>query len=181
MERLSFFADNPAFSNEIITVREPAPEQVLLADLVLAIMSPAIQKYGFVRHSVSVIRNLTWIVFSKNTRYIAVSSSTLPVDFPYYYEVILGEGGPEAYQRQNRRSVTIAQLAHTAGATASSGSYDFPGNHLPGEPVDINAEALRVSILAAQKDLLQYGLGFLEGDLKLFVQAIAQWNKNINQ
>lgn len=178
MNYLTFFANNNPSQNESITIREPAPEQLLLADAVLSVMSPVIEGYGFLRHSVSVIKNITWIVFSKQQQYIAISSSTLPVDYPYYYEIILGEAGKGDYDRQNRQSVTIAQLATTAGATAGGDSYNFPGRHVPGQPVDIDAKRLQIAMETAKKDLLQYGIGFLEGDLNLFRQAIQQWHKN---
>ena len=74
--------------------------------------------------------------------------------------------------------MTIAQLAAAGGTTATGTSYDLPGQHVLGQPVDINPERLQIAMDAAKKDLLQYGLGFLEGALSLFRKAVQQWYKN---
>lgn len=76
----------------MVKTSKPSPEHTLFADTVLEFISPTVEKFGFVRHRIEIEAYLTTIIFRKDKQYIKVSGSTYPTDYPYSYNIILGEG-----------------------------------------------------------------------------------------
>src|SRR5688500_17913670 len=89
---------------------KPSPEQILFSGTVLDIMSPTFEKFGFSRHRVEVEEYFTTIIFRNGKRYIKISGTTYPTDYPYSYNVILGEGDSEEFYEWDWNSIALWQL-----------------------------------------------------------------------
>jgi hypothetical protein len=97
MGLLDFFKKNNKSKTETVKTEKPSLEQILFADTVLEIISPAVETFGFVRHRTEIETYSSTIIFRKDRQYIKISGSTYPTDYPYSYNIILGDGDSEDF------------------------------------------------------------------------------------
>jgi hypothetical protein len=146
-------------------------EQKVFAGNVLLILAPTVKGFGFKEIISKSDKYSTTIVFRKKKQYIKISSTSYPTDYPYYYNVILGEGDSNNFFEYDWNSIAIWRLAQIVEASKNISAYNFP----VGDP--LFESTIKLSLENANKHLLEYGIDFLEGDLTLFYQA----RKKLNQ
>jgi hypothetical protein len=110
MKHLDFFKRNKKSKTEIVRIRKPSPEQILFADTFLEIISPTVEQFDFLRHKTEVAQYCTTIVFRKDKQYIKISGSTYPRDYPYFYNIILGEWNSEDVAEYDWNSIALWRL-----------------------------------------------------------------------
>jgi hypothetical protein len=167
MGLLDFFRRNKKSKTETIKTRNPSPEQSLFADNVLEIISPTVEQFGFVRHRTEVQTHFTTIIFRKDNQYIKVSGSTYPTDYPYSYNIVLGDGDSEDFTEWDWNSIALWRLKMKIEPTVKAKEYEFP-----------LGDKVKFSISNANKELLKYADTFLRGDLTLFHETRSEQNKN---
>ncbi len=167
MKRLNFFNQNKKYKSESVKTHAPSPEQILFTNTILEIISPAVEQFGFMRHLTEIKRYSSRIIFRKENLYILIKSSTYPTDYPYHYNIILGEGSSDDPFEQDWDSTALWSLKSMINPLVKAKEYEFPsGDHV------------KFSIMNARKELLQYGISFLNGDLTLFLKTRSAQNQS---
>jgi hypothetical protein len=166
MGLLDFFKRNKKSKTETVKTSKPSPEHILFADTVLEIFSPTVEQFGFVRHRTEIETYLTTIIFRKDKQYIKISGSTYPTDYPYYYNIVLGEGDSEDFLEWDWNSVALWRLKSKIDAKAKPQEYEFPFG-----------DKVKFSVSNANKELLKYADTFLNGDLTLLYETRIEQNK----
>jgi len=123
---------------------KPSPEQVVFSDTVLDIIGPSVEKFGFLRHRVEVEEYFTRIIFRNGKLYIRISGTTFPTDYPYHYNIILGEGDSEDFYESDWNSIALWQLKNKIDSDADSIEFEFPYD-----------DNVKISVSNANKELLQ--------------------------
>lgn len=167
MRLLDFFKRNKKLNEESVKASKSSTEHILFADTVLEIISPAVEKFGFVRHRTEVEKHFTTIVFRKKNNYIKVSGTTYPTDYPYYYNIVLGEGDSEDFFEWDWNSVALWRLKTKIDPKAKAEEFQFP-----------YGDNVKYSVANAVNELLKYADTFLHGDMTLFYEARSEQNKN---
>ncbi len=136
-----------------------------LGKLALAIFREALAPYGFKRESKKTEEYFCNIVFVNGERYVKISSNIHPRDYPPYFNVVLGEGSRE-FVESDWNSIALWRLKNLMTNTDTGGEYNL-------ETPDKLPELLE----HAKAELLEFGTGFLTGDVELFRQARSEQNK----
>src|SRR6266478_5717755 len=92
------------------TDETPSVEQQQFCDFALQPFEPILAEKGFALTNVKVKGFSTTITFRKATQYIKVSSSTYPTDYPFSYNIILGDGDSETFFEYDWNSITLWRL-----------------------------------------------------------------------
>jgi len=166
MGLLDFFKRNKKLKSEAIKTEKPSPEQILFADTVLEFIGPTVESHDFLRQVTEVKTYSANIVYRKGKQYIKISSTNYPTDYPYYYNIILGEGDSENFFEYDWNSIALWALARVIAPETTISSYDFPFN-----------EQVKPSIQQANVDLIKFGDTFLKGEMAFFYRA----RQTINQ
>jgi hypothetical protein len=167
MGLLEFFKRNKKLKTETVRTKKPSPDQILFADIVLEIVTPTAESFGFTRHRSEIGKYGTTIIFRKDKQYIKISSSTHPVDYPYSYNIILGEGDSEDVLEWDWNSIALWRLKSEIDPKTKAQEFDFPFG-----------DDVRYSVSNANTELLKYGDTFLRGDLTLFYKMRSELNKD---
>jgi len=146
---------------------KPSVHELTFAQTILDIIGPTVEKHDFVLHKKEVKQYSTTIIWRKKKQYIKVNSTTYPTDYPYYYNIVLGEGENDDFFEYDWNSVAILALARVANPDTDVISYDFPDD-----------DKVKPSVETAHKHLLAYGERFLDGDLTTFYAARKMINKD---
>lgn len=163
---LDFLKRNKKSKTETVKTSKPSPEQTLFAENVLEIISPTVEKFGFVRHRTEIEKHFTTIIFRKDKQYIKISASTYPTDYPYSYNVIFGEGDSEDFSEWDWNAIALWRLKTKIDPQAKAKEYEFPFG-----------QKVKFSVSNANKELLKYGDTFLHGDMTLFYETRSEQNK----
>jgi len=164
---LEFFKRNKISKMELVKTKKPSSEQILFAENVLAIFSPTVEKFGFARHRTEIEKYLTTIIYRKDKQYIKISGSTYPTDYPYSYNIILGEGDSEDFYEWDWNSIALWRMKNKIDPKVKASEFEFPFG-----------KSVKFSLENANIELKKYGLTFLNGDLKLFIEIRKEQNKN---
>jgi hypothetical protein len=167
MALLDFFKRNNKAKTESLKTKKPSPEQILFADTVLKIISPSVESFGFMRHRTEIETHITTVVFRKDNQYIKINGSTYPTDYPYSYNLILGEGDSEDFFEWDWNSIALWRIKAKIDPNSNAKEYSFP-----------TGDSVKYSLTNANKELLKYGLTFLNGDLTLFYETRKEQNKD---
>lgn len=167
MKILEFFKRNKKTKTELVKTKKPSPEQILFAETALEIISPTVEKFGFERHRTEIEKHSTIIIYRKDKQYIKISSSTYPTDYPYCYNIILGEGDSEDFYEWDWNSIALWRIKNKIDPKIKASEFEFP-----------NEKSVKFSLENANTELQEYGLTFLNGDLKLFLEVRKEQNKN---
>lgn len=164
---LDFFKQNQKSKTEKIETEKPSPEQILFTDTALQIINPTVEKYGFTRHRTTVKTYFSSIVWRKDKQYIKVESTNYPTDYPFYYNLVLGEGESEDFFEYDWNSIALWRFKKMIDPLSRAQEYEFPFD-----------DKVKFSISNANKELLKYADTFLNGDLTLFHKVRSEQNKN---
>lgn len=167
MGLFNFFKRSKKSKTETVKTNNPSPEQTLFADTVLEIIGPTVEKFGFQRHRTEIEEHFTTIIFRKNKQYIKISCTTYPTDYPYHYNVILGEGDSEDFYEWDWNSIALWRLKSKIDPKAQAKEFAFP-----------YGDKVKYSVSNANKELLQYAETFLHGDMTLFYETRSDQNKS---
>ena len=162
-----FFKRNKKSKTETLKTSMPSPEQTLFADNVLEIIRPTVEAFGFVSHIIEIEEHITTIIFRKDKQYIKINGSTYSTDYPYSYNVILGEGDSEDFYEWDWNSIALWRLKIKIDPKAKAKEYEFPFG-----------DKVFFSVSNANRELLKYGDSFLHGDMTLFYETRSEQNKN---
>lgn len=166
MGHLDFFKRNRKSRFETVKTKKPSPEHTLFADTVLEVICPTVELFGFTRHRTEIETFSTTIIFRKDKHYIKISGSTYPTDYPFYYNVVLGEGDSEDFLEWDWNSVALWRLKSKLDPAAKAKEYEFPFG-----------DKVKFSVVNANEELLKYADTFLHGDLTLFYTTRSEQNK----
>jgi len=166
MKHLDFFKRNKKSKTETVRTKKPSPEQIIFTDVVLGIISPTVEQFGFLRRRTEIEQFFTTIIFRKEKQYIKIQSSTHPRDCSFYYNIILGEGDSENFTEYDWNSIALWRLKSKIDPTVKSKEYEFPFD-----------SKVKYSVSHANKELIKYADSFLHGDLTLFYEARSEQNK----
>lgn len=164
---IDFFRRNKKSKTETVKSSRSSAEQTLFANTVLEIISPTVERFDFSRYRTEIKTHSTTIIFRKNRQYIKVSGSTYPTDYPYCYNIILGEGDSEDFFEWDWNSIALWRLKTKIDPTAKANEYEFP-----------LGDKVKFSVTNANKELLKYADTFLNGDLTLFYETRSEQNKD---
>ena len=167
MGLLDFFKRNNKSKTETVKTKKPSPEQILFTDTVLEIINPTLETFGFVRHRTEIETYSSTIIFRKDRQYIKISGSTYPMDYPYSYNIILGDGDSEDFFEWDWNSIALWRLKNKIDPAIKANEYQFP-----------LGDKVKYSVENAKKELIKYGTSFLNGDLTLFLETRSEQNKN---
>ena len=134
--------------------------------LALAKFKEPLAVHGFKRESKKTETYFCTIVFVNGTRYIKIDANIHFRDYPPYFNIVLGEGGRDFFE-VDWNSIPLWRLkSHIQrNEPGSEYSLEFPEN-------------IPALIDQACKELLEFGSGFLNGDLEAFRQARVEQNKS---
>lgn len=167
MPLLEFFKRNKKTKTETVKTEKPSPEQILFANTVLEIINPTVEQFGFARHRTEVEKHSSTIVWRKDTQYIKVKSSNYPTDYPYFYNVMLGEGSSDDFFEYDWNALALWRMKSKIKPAGKAKEYTFPFG-----------DKVKFSVSTANKELIEYGKTFLCGDLALFLETRSELNKN---
>jgi len=149
-------------------IREnPSPEQQQFSDAVLEIFIPLLTEHGFALTKTEVKQYSTTITFRKLMQYIRINSSTYPTDYPYSYNIILGDGDSENFFEYDWNSIALWRLKQKIEPGAKAKEYSFP-----------YGDKIVYSLTNAKDELIKYGDTFLKSDLTLFAETRKEQNQN---
>jgi hypothetical protein len=145
----------------------PSPEHQIFCDTAVTIFTPLLVEKGFSLTKTEVKKYFTGLTFRKGTQYIEINGSTFPTDYPYSYNIILGDGDSEDFFEHDWNSIALWRLKAKIEPTAKAREYDFPfENEIPN------------SLTHAKEELVKYGDAFLSGDLTLFNETRKSQNQD---
>jgi len=142
------------------------PQQVAFSKEILKIIKPEILKFGFKKYTTKNEEYYTNLVFRKSNQYIRIEGTNYPRDYPYFWNIILGEGSSDDFFEYDWNSVALWHLKNKIENEICNKEYPFPTEN-----------ELSYSILNAKNELLKFGQSFLLGNLELFYEV----RKEINQ
>ncbi len=146
---------------------KPSPEQILFSEKAMEIIIPTFEQFGFNKHRIEIGEYSSLIIYRKDNQYLKISSSTYPTDYPYFYDIIFGEGDSDDVVEYDWNSIVLLRFKEKIEPKSKVSDYEFP--------TEKNVEP---SLENAKAELLKYGLSFLNGDLKLFHEIRKEINQN---
>lgn len=145
---------------------KPSPEQKLFSKKAMEIVIPTFEQFGFKKHRIEIGKYGSIIIYRKNKQYLKITGSTYPTDYPYSYNIILGEGDSEDVYEYDWNSIAIWRFKDRIELKSKATEYEFP-----------TKKEVESSFANANAELLKYGQTFLNGDLNLFHEI----RKELNQ
>ena len=143
----------------------PSPEQLAFCETAVALFTPVLKEKGFDLEKTNVKKYFTGITYRKGTQYIEITGTTYPTDYPYAYNIILGDGDSDDFFEHDWNSIALWRIKASTDPTAKE--YDFP----------YDEDILR-SLEHARNELLTFGSTFLSGNLSDFIEARKSQNKD---
>jgi len=162
-----FFKRKKKLKSETVKTIKPSPEQTLFAENVLEIIGPTVETFGFISHRIEIENYFTTIIYRKDKQYIKIIATTYPTDYPYHYNIVLGEGDSEDFYEWDWNSTALWRLKTKIEPNANAMEYEFPYD-----------DKVKFSVLNANEELLKYAGTFLHGDMTLFYETRSEQNKN---
>lgn len=146
---------------------KPSPEQKLFSEKAMEIVIPTFEQFGFQKHRIEIGKYSSTIIYRKEKQYLKISSNTYPRDYPYHYNIILGEGDSEDFFECDWNSVALWRFKKEIKPELKASEYEFPTD-----------KRIEPSLNNANSELLKYGLTFLNGELELFYKIRNEQNKD---
>lgn len=122
----------------------------------LQIFQPLQTTYGFTLSENSHDEFFAEIIFTSKSRYVKIHVNSHPHDYPYYINVVLGEGSLD-WPETDWNSVALWRLKQKTVNEAF-------------EYLLKSEDDVQTKIEMAFSDLIEYGKGFLNNDLQLFYE-----------
>lgn len=165
MNILKFFKQNRNAKNVTVEAERASAEHILFAEKTLEVLSSNIESFGFERTKTKIKKYVTEIIYKKDNRYIKISGSTYPTDYPYCYNIIFGEGDSENFPENDWNSIALWKLKKLIEPDSKAKEYEFPFN-----------EKVQFSIENANIELLRFGITFLNGEMEKFYEVRKEQN-----
>ena len=146
---------------------KPSPEQKLFSEKAIEILIPTFEQFGFKKHRIEIEKHSSTLIYRKKKQYLKISSSTYPRDYPYHYNIILGEGDSEDFYEWDWNSITLWKFKEKIDPKSEASEYSFP-----------TEKSLKLSFKNANSELLEFGKTFLNEELTLFHEIRKEQNKN---
>ncbi len=146
---------------------KPSAEQNLFSEKAMEIVIPTFEQFGFQKHRIEIGKYSSTIIYRKENHYLKISSNTYPRDYPYHYNIILGEGDSEDFFEWDWNSVALWRFKKEIKPELKASEYEFPTD-----------KEIEPSLNNASSELLKYGLTFLNGELELFNKIRKEQNKD---
>jgi len=141
------------------TTGKPLAEHKLFATKTMAIVIPTFEAFGFKKHRVEIGNHASTLIYRKGDQYLKISSNTYPREYPYHFNILLGEGNSEDFFEYDWNAVPLWRFKKVIKPELKAGEFEFP-----------TADGIEKSLKNAKAELLKYGQAFLNGDLDLFYQ-----------
>ena len=138
----------------------------MFANTVLEIISPSVEKFGFRKHKSEVKKYSSNIVWRKGNLYIKVESTNFPTDYPFFYNLVFGEGDSDNFFEYDWNSIALWRIKRKIDSSDIAKEYEFPFG-----------EKVGFSISNANIELIKYVDAFLSGDMTLFYEIRSEQNK----
>ena len=146
---------------------KPSPEQKLFSEKAMEIVIPTFEQFGFKKHRIEIGKHSSTIIYRKEKQYLKISSNTYPRDYPYHYNIVLGEGDSEDFFEWDWNSIALWKFKEKIKPNLKASEYDFPEEN-----------ELILSLENANSELIEFGQTFLNGDLTLFYEIRKEQTKN---
>lgn len=146
---------------------KPSPEQKLFSEKALEIVIPTFEQFGFKKHRIAIGEYTSTIIYRKEEQYLKISSTNYPTDYPYHYNILLGEGNSEDFFEYDWNSVALWRFKKEIEPKLKASEYEFP-----------LASEIEPSLKNAASELLKYGLTFLNGEMDLFYKIRKEQNQD---
>ena len=146
---------------------KPSPEQKLFSEKAMEIVIPTFEHFGFQKHRIEIGKHSSTLIYRKDKQYLKISSNTYPRDYPYHYNIVLGEGDSEDFFEWDWNSVALWRFKKEIKPELKASEYEFPKDN-----------GIEPSLKNANSELLKYGLTFLNGELDLFYKIRKEQNQN---
>ena len=139
---------------------KPSRKHISFSNLALEIIGNPLEENGFEFYRKKVETYFTTIIWTKEKQYVKLSASDFPTDYPYTFDIILGEGNCDDFFESEWDSISISDIQKLSEPNKKYNGYDFP-----------KKSKFRESLEKAKTDLSEFGNGFLNGNLELFYKA----------
>lgn len=146
---------------------KPSPEQKLFSEKAMEIVIPTFERFGFKKHRIEIGKHSSTLIYRKEKQYLKISSNTYPRDYPYHYNIVLGEGDSEDFFECDWNSVALWRFKREITPELKASEYGFPKD-----------KGIEQSLINANSELLKYGLTFLNGELDLFKKIRKEKNED---
>ena len=144
---------------------KPSRKHISFSNLALEIIGNRLEQNGFEFYRKKVEAYFTTIIWKKEKQYVKLSASDFPTDYPYTFDIILGEGDCDDFFETEWDSISISDIQRLTEPNRKYKGYDFP-----------KKREFRAVLEKAKNELIEFGNGFLNGDLELFYEARIQAN-----
>ena len=131
----------------------------------LVLFKEPLGRYGFKREFKKTDEYFSEILYANGERYVKITANIHPRDYPPHFNIILGEGGRDFFE-SDWNSIALWRLKNLILQSDTASEYSFE-----------NADKIPELLEQARNELLEFGLGFLAGDLELFRKARSEQNK----
>ncbi len=139
---------------------KPSRKHISFSNLALEVIGNPLEENGFEFYRKKVETYFTTIIWTKEKQYVKLSASDFPTDYPYTFDIILGEGNCDDFFESEWDSISISDIQKLSEPNKKYNGYDFP-----------KKSKFRESLEKAKTDLSEFGNGFLNGNLELFYKA----------
>lgn len=138
----------------------PSPEHQHFCESAINIFTPLLNEKGFSITKTEIKKYFTGLTFRRGTQYIEIRGSTFPTDYPYFYNIILGDGDSESFIEHDWNSIALWRLKAKIDPEAKAEEYAFPFEN-----------EVSLSLTHAKDELIKYGSTFLNGELTIFMET----------
>lgn len=139
---------------------KPSRKHISFSNLALEIIGNELAKKGFDFYRKKVETYFTTIIWTKKKQYVKLSASDFPTDYPHTFDIILGEGNCDDFFETEWDSISVSEIQRLSEPNENYNGYDFS-----------RKSEFRENLEKAKTDFLEFGNGFLNGNLELFYKA----------
>ena len=138
----------------------PSRKHISFSNSALEIVGTLVEKNGFEFYRKKIETYFTTIIWRKEEQYVKLTASDFPTDYPFTYDIKLGEGNCDDFFESEWDSISISDIQRLSEPNKKYNGYDFP-----------KKSEFQESLVKAKTDLSEFGNGFLNGNLELFYKA----------
>lgn len=129
-----------------------------ISEKITETFTPQLELFGFKRKSSKVESEIAENIYVKGDLYIKIMVDLNLRDFPYYFNIVLGEG-PLSFPECDWNSIPLWRLT------------DSQSKYKPGYYLITDIDSIDHILTQANADLKKYGSHFLNGELAMFNEA----------
>lgn len=145
---------------------KPSEKHILFSNLALEIIGNPLEQNGFNFYRKKVETYFTTIIWTKGKQYVKLSASDFPTDYPYTFDIILGEGNCDDFFESEWDSISISKIQRLTEPSKKYNGYDFQ-----------KKREFKAVLEKAKNELIEFGNGFLNGELESFYEARTLTNR----